>query len=232
MKKILVGALALLMILTLPACNNQKGSQKVESKGIDAKVGEYIKFGSYEQDNDSSNGKEEIEWLVLDIKDGRALVISKYLLDSKPFNTDRNFVTWESCSLRQWLNNDFFNAAFSANEMAKISAVTVTADRNPDYNTNPGNATQDNLFLLSISEVEKYFASDGARLCDPTEYAASKSSWYDDYGSFWWLRTPGTDQSFAAIVSSRGDVSRFGNNVNGVKGIYAAIRPAMWIELD
>ncbi len=52
-----------------------------------AEVGDYITFGLYEQDNDLSNGKENIEWLILELKDEKALVISKYALDSKPYNT-------------------------------------------------------------------------------------------------------------------------------------------------
>lgn len=43
-----------------------------------AYVGSYVKFGSYEQDNDLSNGKEKIEWLVLDLQANEALLISKY----------------------------------------------------------------------------------------------------------------------------------------------------------
>lgn len=83
---------------------------------FDKKVGHYVSFGKYEQDNNTSNGKEKIEWLVLEVKDGKALVISKYALDCKPYNTSSTNVTWETCSLRNWLNNDFINSAFSATE--------------------------------------------------------------------------------------------------------------------
>ena len=76
---------------------------------FDKKVGHYVSFGKYEQDNNTSNGKEKIEWLVLEVKDGKALVISKYALDCKPYNTSSTNVTWETCSLRNWLNNDFIN---------------------------------------------------------------------------------------------------------------------------
>ncbi len=111
-----------------------------------AKVGDYVAFGAYEQDNNTSNGKEDIEWLVLEVKDGKALVISKYALDRKPYNASYTDVTWETCTLRKWLNKEFINAAFSADEKAMIPTVTVPADKNPDYSTNPGNATQDQVF--------------------------------------------------------------------------------------
>ena len=102
---------------------------------FDKKVGHYVSFGKYEQDNNTSNGKEKIEWLVLEVKDGKALVISKYALDCKPYNTSSTNVTWETCSLRNWLNNDFINSAFSATEKTMIPSVKVSADKNPDYST-------------------------------------------------------------------------------------------------
>ena len=39
-------------------------------------IGEYFAFGVYEQDNDLTNGKEPIEWLVLDVQDGEDLLLS------------------------------------------------------------------------------------------------------------------------------------------------------------
>ena len=79
-------------------------------KNKNIKVGDYVNFGTYEQDNNTSNGKEEVEWLVLEVKDGKALIISKYALDCKPYNTGLTGATWETCTLRKWLNNNFINA--------------------------------------------------------------------------------------------------------------------------
>ena len=76
-----------------------------------SKVGDIVYFGTYEQDNDTSNGKEDIEWLVLAKKGNRILVISDKALDRQPYNSSRTRVTWETCTLRKWLNNDFINAA-------------------------------------------------------------------------------------------------------------------------
>lgn len=67
----------------------------------------YIKFGHYEQDNDASNGKEAIEWEVLGYEDGELLLISRYILDAVPYNYEWTDVTWETCALRKWLNDDF-----------------------------------------------------------------------------------------------------------------------------
>ena len=202
---------------------------KVEKLKI-AKAGDYVFFGAYEQDNNTSNGKEDIEWLVLEVKDGKALVISKYALDCKQYNTSNTDVTWETCTLRKWLNNDFINAAFSSYEKAMIPTVTVSADKNPDYNTNPGNATQDQVFLLSDKEANKYFSSDSARQCEPTDFAVANGAWESNgVNCLWWLRSPGGIQCIAAGVGNDGDVYESGNYVN-----YAnyAVRPALWIDLS
>ena len=195
-----------------------------------AKVGDYVFFGAYEQDNNTSNGKEDVEWLVLKVKDGKALVISKYALDCMPYNTSYTDVTWETCTLRKWLNNDFLGAAFSADEKSMIPAVTVSADKNPEYSTNPGNTTQDQVFLLSITEANKYFSYDNARQCKPTDYAVANGvSVNSSNGNcWWWLRSPGRyDQDFAAEVSSGG--FEINTCVNGGSD---AVRPALWIDLN
>ena len=201
-----------------------------------ANVGDIIVFGTYEQDNNTSNGKENIEWLVLAKENNRVLVVSDKALDCKPYNQSWDYVTWETCSLRNWLNNDFINAAFTAEERAMIPTVTVSADKNPVYSTDPGNATKDKVFLLSIVEAEKYFTSDEARRCVPTEYAISNGAYTSDrYAEgdkatcWWWLRSPGFDQYDAAFVYYDGSVNMSGHNANYDN---TSVRPAMWITID
>ncbi|MBE6911981.1 MAG: toll/interleukin-1 receptor domain-containing protein [Ruminococcaceae bacterium] len=195
-----------------------------------AKVGDYVFLGKYEQDNNTSNGEEDIEWLVLEIKEGKALLISKYALDCKQYNTTGAKVTWETCTLREWLNNDFVNSAFSGDEKAMIPTVTVSADKNPMYDTNPGNATQDQIFLLSITEVNKYFSSDSERKCEPTEHAVANGAFENNSSCcWWWLRSPGCVQDSAARVITGGIVGEGGGSVdNG----FVAVRPALWVNLE
>ena len=193
-----------------------------------AEVGDYITFGVYEQDNNTSNGVEEIEWLVLDIQDGKALVISRYALDCKRYNTEYEDVTWETCTLRRWLNNDFINTAFSTDEKAMIPTVTVTADENPEYDTDPGNDTQDKIFLLSIEEVNEYFDSDSARKCKGTYFAFANGA-LGGGSCWWWLRSPGYSQDIAASVINDGVVYVSGDCVD-IGNI--AVRPVMWITIE
>ena len=201
----------------------------------DAVVGDTVIFGSYEQDDDASNGKESIEWLVLAKKHDGLLVVSRYALDCQRYHTEYANVTWENCTLRKWLNEDFLNSAFSDGEKAMIPTLTVSADKNPDYSTEPGNDTKDRVFLLSIAEATKYFKNDEERMCVPTAYAkidgAYTSGDYIKDGAvtcWWWLRSPGLSQEIAAYVLYDGSVNCYGFNAYYGLGF---VRPAIWIDL-
>ena len=211
------------------------GNYKKQLQNI--KVGSYINFGTYEQDNNNLNRKEDIEWLVLEIKEHKALVISKYALDCKEYNTSYTDITWEASSLREWLNHDFINVAFSAVEKDMIHTETVSADMNPEYSTNPGNVTRDQVFLLSITEVNKYFDSDKARQCEPTPYAIANGTHVNSGNDncWWWLRSPGSDSDCATGVNNSGTVNVSGAMVGegyGANSDGNAVRPAMWIDLS
>ena len=175
-------------------------------------VGNYVDFGGYPQ-TQNGNDKTPIEWLVLESDGETALLISRYALDCKPYNEEFEDTTWEKCTLRGWLNSEFFNKSFSTEEKQYILQSDVSADKNPEYSTNPGNATKDNVFLLSIVEANKYFKSDDARKCAPTDYAiqqgADTSDIYKVEGRracWWWLRSPGYFSSLAAYVDSGGSI--------------------------
>lgn len=197
---------------------------------INAKVGDTINFGTYEQDDDISNGKEIIEWIVLAKQNNRLFVISRYAIDARPYNAEQKEATWETCSLRQWLNTEFLDSAFSDSEKAMIAAVTVSAEKNPEYITSPGKSTQDKVLLLSIAEAERYFTSNDARACEPTAYAESNGASPAGNGNCWWrLRTPGDSQSCTGEVHCTGVILNTGSDVS-FAGV--AIRPAMWIDLS
>ena len=192
-------------------------------------VGSIIKLGKYEQDNDTSNGKEDIEWLVLVKDDNKMLVISDKAIDCKQYHSSYIGTTWEECSLRRWLNDTFVNEAFTPEEQEKILTTNVTADANPDYDTDAGNDTEDKVFLLSIEEVNRYFNNDVMRACKPTDYAVSNGAYVSDSSNcWWWLRSPGNNRNRAANVDSGGYVSEEGDFVANK---YLAVRPAMWISL-
>ena len=197
-------------------------------------AGTYLVFGSYPQTN---TGKDDtpIEWLILESDGETALLISRYALDCKPYNEKYEDATWETCTLRGWLNNEFYNRAFSTEEKQYILRSDVSADKNPKYSTNPGNATKDNVFLLSIVEANKYFKSDDARMCAPTDYAIQQGAYTsDDFkregrkACWWWLRSPGYSSGNAANTSTDGSITGYGLVVDLSN---YAVRPCVRVRL-
>lgn len=191
-------------------------------------------FGSYEQDGDSSNGKEPIEWLVLDRDGDRVLLISKYALDYQSFMPFYEPVTepytWESCSLRRWLNGTFLNAAFSADEQQRLLTTTVITSPGSLHRENGPVTTEDRVFLLSNTEVYAYFASEAATAAEYTAYALSENPWPGNAATpgpaDWWLRTTdGYDHPDGVYADGR-----VGEGARAYEGEY--VRPAIWITVD
>ena len=205
-----------------------------EIHASDVSVGDYIPFGAYEQDNNAENGREPVEWKVLAKEDERILVISRYALDCRQYNARSETMTWEACSLRSWLNEEFLNSAFSAEEQKRILSAAVEADRNPNNGVSPGSSTEDRVFLLSITEAFRYFGASSARMCEPTAYAAAQGAGAERHSAgnsgqcSWWLRTPGVNAKRAAFVNSSGAVDFDGISVNNM---IFAVRPALWIAV-
>lgn len=207
----------------------------------EAGIGDTVRFGSYEQDNDTDNGAEDIEWLVLDKQDGKLLLISKDALDAKPYHEEYIDVTWETCTLRGWLNDTFYNTAFSTEEQGRIVTTKVKNEDNLDYGTEGGNDTEDKIFLLSTGEARGYFdfsmtAVDPARQTRVTAYAKAQGGFVDNSdgniysgNGWWWLRTPGYINKGAAYVAAHGIVSSNGISVSHFEYV---IRPVFWLNLE
>ena len=196
-----------------------------------AQVGDVIYFGTYEQDNNFSNGKEEIEWRVLEKdENGRMLVVSKYALDCRNYHSSVKQITWEDSDIRSWLNNDFYSNAFSSSEKSAVKTVTNENTGNSDFNVNGGNKTSDKIFILSIDEAKRYLPNNIDRMCQATKYAESKGTELDSltHNCRWWLRSPGSTLYSAASVKIDGFILNMGTPVSVDK---AFVRPAMWIEI-
>jgi hypothetical protein len=193
------------------------------------------------------------DWRVLAIEDGRALVITEDIIDLRAYNEGSGAITWERCTLRRWLNNDFYTTTFSSVEQAVILETTLPNPDNPEYGTFGGSDTTDRVFLLSIDEANRYFVNDDARAARlnmaqaQREDAARRivdSGYYEgytydealvdiegvqgaeDWG--WCLRSPGSRTDYAAYVSA-GGIYAGGLNVGDVGH---GVRPALWLNLS
>ena len=195
-----------------------------------------VKFGNYKG--------EAIEWEVLDYEDGANLLISKKILDVLPFNYVEGSETvdtvWEDCSLRTWLNKDFYSEAFSTEEQSKILTSKVINGVNPRTGKPGGKDTEDKIFLLSVDEAEQYFADISKRAADPTKYV--KKNFEDARKAYymWGLRTTGEYTGWTAFVNYNGSVFSNGtssstqvaiSNSSGAYSLYG-VRPVIRVKLD
>jgi hypothetical protein len=124
--KLIKSAAAALAFAAIVAIGFSLGACEKKEK---AKVGDIISFGKY-------------NWRVLDVADGKALVITEGIIEERRF--DENSNDWASSEIRGYLNNEFYNS-FSADEKKRIAS------------------NDDKIFLLSKEEAEKYFSGDSER---------------------------------------------------------------------
>ena len=193
---------------------------------LSVKAGERLLFGQYPQ---GANGEmAPLEWRVLDVRGSKALLITEKLIDYVPYNKEYTGVTWESCSLRKWMNTDFVMKAFGTKKPPRVERSAIQNRDNQDYGTDGGNWTIDRIFALSIGEAEKLFSLSINRIGYTSVYAHSKGHDCNDHSEYWWLRSPGGNSSSVAIVSFNGFVTRVGVDVND-SGV--AVRPALWLNL-
>ncbi|MCR4751870.1 MAG: DUF6273 domain-containing protein [Eubacterium sp.] len=194
--------------------------------------GDRLTFGTYEQDNDEKDGKEPVEWIVLDRIGDEILLLCAVCLDCRTYN-DVPFepVTWENSAVRGWLNGTFYDTAFSQEEKKRI----MTAEnRNPDQSeagTDGGADTSDCVFLLCEKEAGIYLGNEMDQeyigKAEATAYAASRGVHADEDGvAEWWLRTPGEYAYTAQFVDSGGKTYIAGAYVD----IAFGIRPAIWLH--
>lgn len=185
-----------------------------------------ISFGNY-------------RWRVLDIKEGKTLVIAEEILELRWYHSAFVEVTWAECELRRYLNNEFHDT-FNQHEKGKIVVVTNRNSSNPWFNTKGGIDTIDSIFLLSLDEVCEYFGDSKENLL-----IKGKQKWLINdennrkrqtkYGSqyHWWrLRSPGYYGRTSASVNANGNVYVRGNGVYGRPKDGGGIRPALWLKLE
>ena len=158
MKKLFSLVLILTLFLAAATLAQAEGVTEIQ-------VGDYLMFGRFDQDKNQQNGIEPLEWQVLDMKDGKAMIISRYGLTVREYDTRVPFPTWAKSKVRAWLNNEFLNTAFTAEEQECIDVTHVVTPDNSvwvEYRklTNrkyevvaDGTEVDDKLFLLSADEV-------------------------------------------------------------------------------
>lgn len=210
MKRFLIIAL-ILALLVLGVAQADEGTPALP----EPTVGGLTIFGRYEQDNNADNGPENILWFVLELDDEKMVLLSREGLAARSYNAEGGDTTWETCSLRKWLNEDFLNEAFSEAEQAMLANVSLPADANPEYPTPAGNDTEDRVYLPSLREVEAWNSNGNLSFCYASYYARAHGARFGRNGACnWWLRSPGEDAASAAVVSDYGTAFALGLPTN------------------
>lgn len=191
-------------------------------------IGDVVIYGSYEQDNNTTNGKEPIEWRVLDVQKNQVLLITRYVIDHKVYNEKSTDRTYKGSQIRSWLNGSFYKNSFSSEEQKSIIETTVdnsSSQGNSRFNPQSQADTKDKVFLLSCAEAEAYFEDSDDRECEATTYAKSQSN-KGDRTSDWWLRSPGK-QSYESSYVNLGSIGVSGHDSQWLEH---GIRPAIWVK--
>ena len=191
--------------------------------------GAHVFLGTYPQ-TEAGNDKTPIEWQVLAREENRALLISVCGLDMQPYHTKEQDITWEMCSLRRWLNNDFMRIAFARQDQSLI--LTTDVDNSVSqgrYSTGGGRNTRDRVFLLSYTEAQTYFNSDEERVRQVTDYAVSKGAYEVDAtgAGWWWLRSPSISKQGVLVVNGKGTLG----SQHSVRGLNYTVCPVMWVDV-
>ena len=209
-------------------------------------VGDTVVFGAYEQDGNTKNGKEPLEWMILDIDGDKALLITAKVVDYVK-NTDSKTVLWSKCAVRTWMNDTFYKGAFSSADRKAILTTQVHTPENPYY-LRGGCDTKDRLFSLSMEEVIQYFETRGKigdefititdprALTEATPAALQKALKQGDCTAFdthlsWLLRDTGDTYCMADVFIYGTDPDDAMLNYTG-DYMWDGVRPAMWVKLS
>ena len=152
---------------------------------------------------------EPIKWRVLEENDGSVKVVSTMILDRSCYYVDTYYRNidgadiapnnYKYSTLREFLNNGFYNSAFTT---AQQNAILITDVDNSASTTGSSTNkyacenTRDKVFVLSYKEAfnSSYFASNAERQLKVTDYAKATGAYFGtgDYENvgYWWLRSP------------------------------------------
>jgi len=191
---------------------------------------------------------DKYNWNVLDIKNNAALIITEGIIEHRRYHDAYKEITWAECSLRKYLNGEFYDR-FNAVDQSRIIPVINKNLDNQWYGSRGGEDTEDRIFLLSLEEVScKYFGDSSSKLYNPGKNQRywferkdennskriavnNKEEWY----YWWWLRSPGRVNKKAVYMFPNGNIGIQGNNI--FKGNIAegecrgGVRPALWLNL-
>ena len=200
-------------------------------------VGDSVTFGKYKQ----GNSVDDIEWIVLEVQDTQALLLSKYCFEKRIHTVGEAVSGWKHSQIREYLNEDFYESAFSKEEQALIKTTELinqefeenvyADDVYADDYDNPN--TQDKVFLLSAAELKTYFNSDEQRMAGTVDEPNSATSYWLRLcveAAFGWRNGP-----WIEIVTGFGEISEeqsWAADITAFEERELSVRPAVWVSLE
>ena len=257
LKKVMAVLMAAMMILMLAACqsnssNNGQGNNG-QAEDNQNTVSENENENTSEPAEDPAEntpatdlttltvGQEDVKfgnytWKVLDVQDGKALLLTEDIIEFRPYHKSCTEITWADSDIRSYLNSDFITNNFSEEEQQKIIETAVTTPDNEWFNVEGGEDTQDKVFLLSIEEVVKYFGDSGqlengnpdSEYFIDDEYNEGRIAYNEGVAEWWFLRSPGGEAGRAADMSDVGTIILYGDCTNAGHGT----RPALCVSMQ
>ncbi len=230
---------------------------KTEIIDKEYEYGAIVRFGTYYTGELTEDGKEEIapiEWRIAGSTDdnSKVLLVTNHAIDAQPYNNSEKPINWCDCSLRQWLNNDFYNIAFS-DEDKKYIALSETR-----YYVGEGSkkdTVNDYVFIPDF-----YFSSlndeSGISECTPTKLAyehgavswtsaqgrhlstreiniKNGSDYNDSAHCYYWFQGDEDDICRAARLSvGQGNFRTIHSIVPEPNDMSIGVRPEIWINMS
>lgn len=195
-------------------------------------IGDIIIFGRH--------SGSPLQWRICDISADKkwAYILSLDILFQEQYNATYTVITWESCTIRNWLNTVFLHR-FKTDEQQKIGIATLQNENNPWFKTSGGKDTKDRIFLPSLTEVIKYMGGNGsiarrsvvrgASALIDDRYNNDRIATFKNVADRWLLRTPGKTGEFVTSVFSSGCISVEGSRIHRATG---GVRPALWLNIS
>lgn len=184
--------------------------ESVKHMFTEASIGDSVYFGEYNE--------KTIRWDVLTKEDDKLLLISHDILRQARYSGSLDHSDWPDSKIRDWMNNTFYDSAFT-DEEKKIIVETKLTNSTGLYGSEEDFDTLDHVFCLSLDEVNTYYYNDYSRISSTTSGT----------NYFWWLRTPGNGNRMVIIVNENGSVILDGMYLDNGYGGY---RPAMWVDIS
>ena len=252
------GARIIQSVQEIPAQSGEKTELKnptVSSSGVT--TWDCVWFGNFWQEDTNGDGKADekdqktpIKWRVLSVEGDDVFLLADKSLDRQKYNESCVDVTWETCTLRSWLNGygtetnvcgkdysteNFIDHAFTSEEQSAIKTTEVINRNNPKYGIEGGKNTTDKVYLLSIDEVtdttygfaSAYENKSTSRRSVQTAYTNKTKS--SDSEVYWLLRSPGSVSYCASQVYYNGSIQMFGAKADASN---SSVRPALHLNLS